>query len=262
MKRSVKTALLLSCALILLGAALFTGAAVYMGFDLTKASMTPLLATNTYDVTEDFTSIYVNGGECSVKLLPSDDDTCKVVILETKKIHHTVKVTDGSLSINRWDDRSWLDHFGLYLYPLEVTIYLPQKEFDSLDINVASGNIDMAADFSFQNIRLSSSSGTIELRNISCEELTANVISGSIILSDCYADTVDLKATSGYIGFFNCDGKSITMKTVSGNINANLQSGKTFSVSTVSGSITVPPDSSPDTCTATTVSGNIYITVE
>ena len=173
MKRSVKTALLLSCALILLGAALFTGAAVYMGFDLTKASMTPLLATNTYDVTEDFSSIRINGGECSVKLLPSDDDTCKVVILETKKIHHTVKVTDGTLSINRWDDRSWMDHFGLYLYPLEVNIYLPQKQLDNIYINVASGSI--------------------HIENITCRELNASAASGHIFVWNSYADTVDLK---------------------------------------------------------------------
>ena len=242
MKRSVKTALLLSCALILLGAALFTGAAVYMGFDLTKASMTPLLATNTYDVTEDFSSIRINGGECSVKLLPSDDDTCKVVILETKKIHHTVKVTDGTLSINRWDDRSWLDHLGLYLYPLEVSIYLPQKQLDNIYINVASGSI--------------------HIENITCRELNASAASGHIFVWNSYADTVDLKTVSGKIGFYNGDSKNITMKTVTGGIDANLQSGKTFDVHTTSGRITVPPDSSPDTCTASTVSGDIYITVE
>lgn len=241
MKLSTKVALILACVLIVAGAALFFGAANSMGFDLKKASMTPMI-TKTYDITEGFSSIQVNGAECSINILPSEVDSCKVVLLDSEKIYHGVSVSNGVLTINRWEDRSWLDHFGLYLYPLEVNIYLPQKQLDNIYINVASGSI--------------------HIENITCRELNASAASGHIFVWNSYADTVDLKTVSGKIGFYNGDSKNITMKTVTGGIDANLQSGKTFDVHTTSGRITVPPDSSPDTCTATTVSGNIYITVE
>ncbi len=240
MKLSTKVALILALILIVAGAALFFGAASTMNFDLRKASMTAMV-TNTYDITDEFTSISVNAGECTVNLLPSEDNTCKVVVLESKKVHHTVNVAHDRLIINRLDERNLIDYIGLYFYPLEINIYLPQKELDNININIDSG--------------------TIDINGVTCQEVTATMVSGSILLSNCYADIVDLETTSGYIGLFNSDGKSIAMKAVNGSINANLQSGKTFSVRTTSGSITVPPDSSPDTCTATTVIGNIYISV-
>ena len=241
MKHSVKIALLFACGLILAGIALSFGAAVTMGFNLRNASMTPMV-TKTYDVTEEFSSIRVNGAECSINILPSQDNSSKVEILDSEKIYHEVSVSNGLLAINRWDTRSWLDHFGLYLYPLEVNIYLPQKQLDNIYINVASGSI--------------------HIENITCRELNASAASGHIFVWNSYADTVDLKTVSGKIGFYNGDSKNITMKTVTGGIDANLHSGKTFDVHTTSGSIIVPPDSSPDTCTASTVSGDIYITVE
>ncbi len=241
MKLSVKVALILACVLIVAGAALFFGAASTMNFDIRKASMTAMV-TNSYDITEDFSSICVSGRECIVKLLPSEDNTCKVVVQETEKLYHTVSVHNGVLNINRIDVRNLIDYIGIHFYPLEVNIYLPQKELNNIDINIINGNID--------------------IKSITCQKVTASVISGHIFIWDSYADTVDLKTTSGMIGFYNGDGKNITLKTVTGGINASLLTGKTFDVHTTTGRITVPADSSPDPFIASTVNGDIYISVE
>ena len=70
------------------------------GLDLHKLS-TVEYETNTYEVKEDFRNITFKADTEDITLIPSSDDTCKVVCLEEKDDPHQVSVQGNTLTICR-----------------------------------------------------------------------------------------------------------------------------------------------------------------
>ena len=260
MKRSVKVALILSFVLILLGTMLFTGTAIYLGFDLAKASITPPVS-NTYGITEAFDSIYINGGETDVLLLPSEDGTCRVEIDEAERVYHTVEVKDGTLSIRRHDARKWYDHFGFQVTAFKIIIYLPQASLDSLHVQLYTGKIVVQEGFCFRDVYVNGYSGDIQVCAKVTGKVDANSISGNIWLAGANCEKIAAKTISGNIHLVDCDGRELTLESISGDISGNLLTPKSFSVTTVSGSINAPSTPDGDPCTITTVSGDIQFKI-
>ena len=71
-----------------------------------------------------------------------------------------------------------------------------------------------------------------------------------------------MTTSSGSVRLDRCDAKDINIKAGSGSVKGSLLTGKVFKVKTGSGSAKYPEDGSNGTCTVTTGSGNVNITVE
>lgn len=160
----------------------------------------------------------------------------------------------------------------LFKNPLEkytLNVYLPKKQFKSLEVstasggaqisgvraesfvlNTASGEINVSGDFA--DVKIKSASGNVKFANTSdapAKNLKISSASGDIE-SDCRAESFSVSGVSGKIICNNACGKgSISM--TSGNIDVNYAEwNDDLSINVVSGkaNITLPEGSGAEIC--------------
>lgn len=302
MKKSKKIALIVAVSLIVSGVITIIGAVVSMGLDFTELNVMKY-GLKTHEIQESFENISILVTEYDVKVLPSTTDQCKVVCNDSDKIVHSVSVENNTLIITRQDTRKWYERIGFFLHDnLTVTVYLPEKEYQSLYIKDISGDISVAGGLDFTEAELYSTSGEvsftgkiknqftvktvsgdISLKDLAEGNMKVTSISGDLLLSDMTLSGLEAKATSGEIKISsvvvndlakletvtgdvkleNSDAVSLEIKTVSGDVKGSLLSPKFFDTHTTSGDVRVPDsDRSAGNCSISTTSGDIKIAVQ
>lgn len=235
----------------------------------------------TQRVEEAFDRISVDGDTCNVRLIPSQDGVCQVEYPTHPEMTCSISVRGDTLEIVFEDHRTWQNLVGLSVQPLELNLYLPQTQYDQLELSTVSGSMSVPEDFSFtqstlhttsgevqftagnsNSLSLESVSGDLSVKGVTPQTLKVHTTSGGIHLSQVVvSDTCTLDSVSGDVEVQDCDGAAWTISTTSGDVEASLRSGKTFSTKTVSGEVVVPPDTSGGSCSITTVSGDITCSV-
>lgn len=281
MKKSKKVAIIAAIVMLIVGSLISIGALVSLNFDFLKLNSGDFV-TNTYTIDDDFSNIFVNGDVCDIRFVPAENNVCKVICNENDNIFYSVNVEENTLKITKYDESKWYEHIGIYFgSSADLTVYLPQKDYESLKIENASGNVNIDESFSFGSADITSVSGDIDfsanvtgqmnifsvsgninISGINCENVKVNTTSGDICLSDLIAnDGIACESISGEINLNSCDGENLNIKTTSGDVKCSLLSEKTFITDTVSGDINVPNSNSEEKCQISTVSGNIDISV-
>ena len=283
MKKATKIALITAACCIALGSvAAFAGLRL-VGFDIRKMS-TVRFEEKTYEIRDSFQSIEIYGIECDVSLVPTSDENCRVECSESDKIGDTVEVRDGTLTVTRRDTRRWYESIGFFWNSdLHITVYLPEREYKSLQLKTVSGDIEVPESFSFEKTELQSvsgnisfaagksgdltvksTSGDISIRNTEAYGLEATAVSGDIRLSGVRGSGLNLKTTSGEISaasvmisgkadietvsgdveLNHSDADSFRIKTTSGDVDGSFLSPKVFETDTTSGRVHVPSSAS------------------
>lgn len=129
-------------------------------------------------------------------------------------------------------------------------------------LETGSGNIQIA-DSGCGEQTLQTDSGSVTLQNISGSSLNAGSSSGTILVENaCYTGNLLARTTSGEILLNGADAGTLELFSSSGDISGNLLSPKIFITETSSGHVRIPPsDEGSGTCHASTVSGNISISL-
>ena len=218
----------------------------------------------TYSVDKDFKNIKIEDVEYDVFLMPSEDDKCKVVCNDEEKLYHTVEVVGDTLTINRINTRKWYEniYFGINFGnwdSLKMTVYLPEHEYQSLNIGTTSGEIDVSGSLKFYEAKISNTSG-----NIKCEgEFKGSVVfdttSGDINLLNIRAEDISARSTSGDVSILSSNAKSkIYSKSTSGNVNiSNITAGEMYAKCT-SGDINIQNTKADDIAVKST-SGDMQL---
>lgn len=273
----------IGCILVLLGVALCVVSAARADFDWEKLSTVPL-AAKTYGIDQQVTAIVVESEEGSVRLLPAGDGECRAVCTENENgsLRYDVSVSDGVLSVQARDQRRWYERIGIFIADVGVELYLPQGDYEGLTVRTSSGSVHVTEDFSFDQVQLESSSGSVNfsagvegalavktssgrvsLTNVTCASLNAQTSSGGIRLTDVIAlDTLHAQSSSGSVRLTRCDGATLNIRTSSGSVSGTLLSDKVFLTDTSSGSINVPRTVTGGVCEVTTSSGSIKLAYE
>ncbi|OXM14879.1 DUF4097 family beta strand repeat-containing protein [Paenibacillus herberti] len=163
--------------------------------------------------------------------------------------------SDGVVTFKGIEDSGF--SFGINILEVSLKIELPQRQFDSISVDIGSGDIEMDSTQT-SDLKIQIGSGDIELSRIITEQ--ANIESGSGSIEIDNSRTGDLKAqlSSGNIELSQVEG-SMALETASGNIKAELQElTQPFSASTLSGNISVLTDKAPTSATVqySILSGN------
>ncbi|MDE6208942.1 MAG: DUF4097 domain-containing protein [Lachnospiraceae bacterium] len=236
MKKNKKIAIFVALTLISVGFVVSLGAMAVMNFDFTKMN-TLNFVTNTYQVDETFSGISVDGAECDVRFVVSGDNQCSVVCNEGDKIYHSVTVENNTLIIERHDERKWYEHLGLYWADMEIVIYLPQSEFETLYIENLSGDIVIPEGFSFEAAEIYSTSGNVSFQAAADNVLSVKTVSGEIYVNNAEPQNLNIKSTSGDIELSNINSQSITAYTTSGDIEFSNIKCQNITTNTTSGEI-------------------------
>jgi len=274
MRKSEKNWLRVGAVLIISGLFLFALVMTLNGWDFTKLNASPY-ETNIHEVTETFQHISIATGTADICLVPSDDQTCRLVCHEPENARHTVVVEDDTLVIRMTDEKTWYKHID-FVSPT-LTLYLPESEYGQLHIDESTGEVEIAHPFSFDGVEISVTTGDIRLENISagavslsvstgdthlsyvaCHSLTSTGSTGDAILTRVTAnEKMTLNRSTGDIKLERCDAGDIYIQTSTGDVTGSLLSDKIFTVHTNTGHISVPDIHTGGRCEIRTSTGDI-----
>ena len=250
-------------ALIVAICSIFAGIFIaFIGFAMIDFNIEELntvnFAAKAYNIENDFTKISIIGAECDVKLLPTDQNETKIVCSESDKIYHNVNIESETLTIERVDKRKWTDLFGIYWADMEIVIYLPKSEYEKLQIETLSGDIESHSEFIFDEIDFDTASGDIEFSAASCGNFNLKTISGDIHLRNISAKELKTQTTSGDVEINNAEiANNLTVKTTSGEIDTTNISCKSLTADSTSGDCELEKLIASGNIKITTLSGEI-----
>lgn len=231
--------LIVAGALILVGTAVALGAVFSMNLDFREMN-TMTFTEKTYNIDEAFDSIYVDGVECDVLLIPSTDSECRVVCNESDKITHTVEVENGTLTVKRYDRRKWYQRMGIYWGKMEIKVYLPEGDYSSLDITTLSGNVEVPEGYSFDEAEIYNTSGNVSISATVKGTLSVKTVSGEQKIRNAAPEKLNLRSTSGDIEVSSANSVlDIKLETVSGSIEIEDAVCRSITAASTSGEITL-----------------------
>ncbi|MBR2989031.1 MAG: DUF4097 family beta strand repeat protein [Clostridia bacterium] len=198
MSKIAKIWLAIASSLVVIGLGAFVVVMSMNDWDFTKIS-TVKFETNTYEVGEEFSSISINTDTANIEFAPSTDEKCKVVCYEKEKIEHNASVTDGILKIGVTDNRQWYEHIEITFQTQKVTVYLPKSEYSSLTIKEHTGNVNIPSDFKFENIDVSTSTGSVKCFASATEKVKITTTTGAVKVSNATVNALDILVTTGDI---------------------------------------------------------------
>lgn len=209
MKKGTVVWLIIAAALVLAGIIILGGALSMLGWDFNKLS-TVKYETNTHEINADFEDISIVSDTSLIKILPSDDDSVKVVCYEEKKAQHKASVSEGALKIEISDSRKWYEHIniGLNFDSPKITVYIPKGEYGSLFVDSHTGNVNIPADFAFEKINVKVSTGHVFCAATATGDVKIKTSTGDIKAEGIKADSLDLSVSTGRITAENifCEG--------------------------------------------------------
>lgn len=242
MKKGIKIALILAAILIVAGIGAIIGGLATIDFDLNKLNNAKYVTTE-QTVSEPFSEIVIDCNSSNVRLLPAEDETCRVVFTDSEKAILSAAVQDGTLRITRDENRNWYDFkffFGFLSKSTEIRVYLPAAEYESLSVKATSGDILVNGLSIRTSVNLETTSGDIQLSDLpGCESVRTKATSGSIRISGVSGrETLSAETTSGDILIENAgEAGSLTFAATSGDITVSDASCLRCSGKTTSGDI-------------------------
>lgn len=281
MTKTTKIWLIIATTLLLTGCIIFGGVMTVYKWDFSKLS-TNKYETNKYDITDNFKNISVNVKTADIVFVASEKAKTEVVCYEQDNANHEVSVDNDTLTIKLVDERKWYEYIGINFRTPKITVYLPQGEYGNLTVSASTGDIDIK-NLSAENINLTVttgeieaksitcngdfkttvSTGEVELKDVSCKNLSSNGNTGDITLKDVIAEEkFAIERSTGDVKFERCDANEIFVKTDTGDVKGSLLSDKVFITQTDTGNIDVPKTIIGGRCEITTDTGDIKITVD
>lgn len=237
MKKAKKITIIVALSMIVVGIICSVGSLALVQFDATKLN-TMEWETKTYVVEDSFTNISIQGNEAAVSLVPATDGNCKVVCTENEVIYDKVAVVNNTLTIERVDESEWYHNIGVHFGKIEVTVYLPEKEYEALFIDNSSGRIDVPGDFTFAEAEVMNSSGKINFMADVNGALKVENTSGGIYVGDNSVESLSVKGTSGSIEVMNVVAVGdVEVNGSSGGIDVSKVECANLSVANSSGSL-------------------------
>ena len=242
----MKNALIFAFILLLIGGAFFCGALIANGgFRFDKE-----LTTKNVAIDEDFSSVLAELYTTDIKLLPSQDEKCTIVLHEKDTFSHTVEVKNGALCISEPAKRKWTEFLFGHKGPI-IEIYLPKAEYASLDIDCSTGNIYVSDAFTFDEIDIEVSTGDIELYASARGTVSLEATTGDILANGVHAESVEISTTTGSAVIKNA--------TIKGEVSFEVGTGKIEADTVLAKKIEIEGGSGKKTLNNLTIEGDACV---
>lgn len=230
MKKTTKTALIVSAILIVSGIVILISALLSVSFDFSKLDYTSYnteeYKCNVYDVDYDFSDVYINDNSLDIYFTTTTESKAYVQIIAQEGIRHQVYVENGKLIVKRTSDSYKNTIFSINLNNTNpaITVYLPEKEYNELTIESSSGDVCIYEDkFSFKNSNITSSSGEINVFGCVTNSLKIGSSSGDIEVGYYSPKSVNVSTNSGRVYLQKLTKtEDISINTTSGDIGIAL----------------------------------------
>ena len=258
MKKRTMIALIVAAALIITG-----GIILVLGLSFTGGSKgESKLVRQEITIQESFDNIAIDMADCDVKFaMFSGRDDCMVEVRSYKNVKHTATVEDGTLKIKMIDKRNWTDHINIgWTESMEMTVYLPAAEYESMQVRTTTGDITILEEPSFKEMLLRTSTGDISCAGVRGDVLDCMTTAGDISLQNSVADVLKLQSNTGDFTVSVVAGNEIHMKTNTGEVDAGNVDVLLFTCQTETGDVELEGVLAEDYLQLFADTGDIHIT--
>lgn len=235
MKKRTIIALIVAAALIVTGGMILVLGLSFAGGGPQKSELIRQEVT----LQESFENIAIDTENCNVKFaMFSGRDDCMVEVYSYENVKHTAVVENGTLKIKMIDKRNWTDHINIgWTESMEMTVYLPAAEYESLQVRTATGDITLAQEPFFREVMLRSNTGDISCVGISGDVLDCMTSTGDISVQNSAPNILQLQSDTGDFAVSVVAGDEIHMKTNTGEVDAKNVNVQMFTCQTETGDV-------------------------
>lgn len=230
-------------ALIVAAILIFTGGVILvLGLSFAGTSEDPVttLQESEHTITAPFDSVLIDTKDCDVNLVPFEGNADPhVVIMERGSISHSVQVDEGVLKIKIVDNRSWRDFIGVNWERMEMTVYLPQKQYESMRITTATGHIQIPQGFQIREANLRSDTGRIICDADVKDNLGCTTATGRIAVKNAGAAIVALESDTGSIHVSEVTGTELHLENDTGKTELENVTCKMLTSESETGDVTL-----------------------
>ena len=149
-----------------------------------------------------------------VEVVPSEDETAKIVYYESEDLAMQYSYENGVVSLKNGE---WSTNFGEYLKQvwhrgiafsavtsayIRATLYLPQSYTGDLSLKANNGALTLGGfgeSKAFGKVELTTDNGMIAVEGLNAQSVTVDTDNGYIKLNGVYAEKVDCKADNGAV---------------------------------------------------------------
>lgn len=239
MKKSTKMSLRIALLLCLAGLAIWLVSFIAVGFDITKIS-TVTYETKTYEVNEDFSDITIKIKTADLRFVQWEKEYSKIVCHEEARMKHTAAVQDGTLMITVKDTRKWYDNIGISFDDAELTVYLPKKQYEALEIKSDIGDVEMPESFAFETATLETDTGDVDWQASVAGKLTIETDTGAVNVDTDIFEKLEVKTSTGDVSVDSVKNAFlVSVETHTGEIRLNNIECRIFSAKTDTGEIRI-----------------------
>ena len=212
---------------------------IAVGFDVKKLD-TVAYETNTYEIKDDFSNITIKTQTADLHFVPWEEEHCKVVCYEEEKVRHTVTVQKNTLVIDVTDTRKWYDHIGMSFEDAELTVYLPRKQYEALEIEGDTGAVEVPEVFDFETATVETDTGDVDWQASVAGNLTIETDTGAVNVDTDILEKLEVKTSTGDVFVDSVrNGLSVSVETNTGAIRLNNLRCRIFTVKNDTGEIRI-----------------------
>lgn len=197
MLRKTKWRLLLAVALIVVGLILTIGAMKMLQWNISALGL-PSYDTATYELTDPVASLTIETSTADITIAKTTGEYGRIVCYEQEKQHHTVSMLGDELIIKLDDQRKWYEHIFSYGQP-NITVYLPEGEYDALKIKSSTGSVTVRKEFHFDSADITASTGSVNYEAAVSGETKIVLSTGNISFTGESAGALDLSVSTGRV---------------------------------------------------------------
>ncbi len=173
-----------------------------------------------------------------VRVVLSDDEQMKLVQYSNSKEDSKKISIDKTNTRIRIEEEKRIYFFAVLPTDL-FDIYIPKTYANNLKIDAGSSSVDNLGDIILKKVNINLASGDINLKNtVNIEDLRINTASGDVEIERLEGKKLDINTASGDVNFQNeLKSEEARIKTISGNIEISDVNSNTLSLETTSGEI-------------------------
>lgn len=239
MKKRAIIALIVAAVLIIAGCVLLVLGLSFAGDSPRKSE----LIWQEITIEESFDNIEINSADCDVKFaMFSGRDDCMVKIRENERSCHSVVVEDATLKIEMIDERNWTDYVSIFpvfgrTERMEMTVYLPAAEYESLQVRTDTGDITLTQEPAFWEVMLRSDTGDISCVGVSGDTLDCMTSTGDISVKGGTATKIKLQSDTGDLKVSAVAGEETHLQTNTGEVDVEDVTARMFTCGSDTGDV-------------------------
>lgn len=250
--------------LIIAGCLIFVGSIVFIlvmsinNWDFSSIGGSKMEIKN-YEIKDNITDIVIKTTTSDIRFVNSPDSIIKVECAEHQNVSYMVKTENNTLRIELVDNRKWYNYLNFNLKKEEIKVYLPINNYNNLNIESSTGNVEIPNYYKFNNVMIKLTTGNINYSCNTLDKITMESTTGNVILSNNSGNKADIKTTTGSIKINDFNIQELITKVSTGNVYLTNISCINLSSYGTTGNITLNKVITSETLTIERSTGNVKI---